>query len=245
MNKKNIKLLGISTVALLAVAGAGLIGLPIVNQTQTWAVESEDAQTANDQLKEQLIKLETVKTQSAKIEEINNELATRFPNLPKGTDILQNISLAAALAGIDSSGIKSIAITAPTLLVQTAAEAEETPAAEAEGDAAAETPATDAAVDPNATPESATSNVASMEVSISIESSSGQVLAFAREFNNMQRTIKIKTTEVKGSAEDGTAQLSLVGVAYLYASITPPTEEAATDENATTDDSEDTTNTTN
>lgn len=244
MNKKNIKLLGISTVALLAVAGAGLIGLPIVNQTQTWAVESEDAQTANDQLKEQLIKLETVKTQSAKIEEINNELATRFPNLPKGTDILQNISLAAALAGIDSSGIKSIAITAPTLLVQTAAEAEETPAA-AEGDPAAETPAADAAVDPNATPESATSNVASMEVSISIESSSDQVLAFAREFNNMQRTIKIKTTEVKGSAEDGTAQLSLVGVAYLYASITPPTEEAATDETATTDSSEDTTNTTN
>jgi Tfp pilus assembly protein PilO len=221
MNKKNIKLIGIAGIALLTVAGVGLIGLPIVTQTQTWAAEVEQSEASNQQLKTQLSGLENTKSQLANIQAINDELAIRFPNLPNGTDLLQNISSAASTAGIGAAGIESIAISAPSLIVDTAAaDAAAAPAVEGEeGDEAA------AAVPVAETP---ASNVASMDISLSIQATSDQILSFSREFNNMSRTIKIKTASISGGAE-GASTFALTGVAYLYASILPPevTEEAA------------------
>lgn len=227
MSKKNIKLVGIASIAILSLAGVGFIGLPIVNQTGTWKSESTQVEDSNAELSTHLTSLSKVKEEVGKIQTINDELAVRFPNLPRGTDLLQNISLAAGAAGIGSDGIEAIAITAPVLIIETAAEA-----APAEGDAAATDKAAEEAPADGAAPAEAaapTSNVASMDVSLSIKGSSEQILAFTREFNNMSRTIKVKTASISGAAEDGSVKLAIAGIAYLYISIEPPTEDAAQD----------------
>ena len=235
MNKKNIKLIGISAIALLTIAGVGLVGLPLSEQSQKWAEETSQAKDLNLQKQSELDLLEKVKSQVSDIETINDELATRFPNLPKGTDLLQNISIAAAIAGISSGGVESIAITPPTLLVDTAAEAAEAEAAAAPiEEGVGEVPPEDGGVPtegaeaPAADGETVdvvpASNVASMEISLSMKATQPQILSFTREFNNMSRTIKIKTATISAADEDGQSSFSLNGVAYLYASITPPVE---------------------
>lgn len=114
--QRNIKLIGIAGLALVAILGGVLVGYPLIGSTQRWADEERAAQEANDALAAKITTLTTTKEQLPEVIALNRELVAKFPNLPNSTDLLNDIALAAYNANMNAGNINSIQIGIPELM---------------------------------------------------------------------------------------------------------------------------------
>lgn len=272
MNKKYIKLIGTAGIVIIAVAGGGIVGLPILNENSVRAAEKSALVSTNDGLSSQLASLTYIQQNSAILDNKNDELTASFPNIPNGANIIENITAAAAGAGLSSSAVTNIAFDVPTAISSTGEAvdpnaAAPAPAAETPAEAPAAAPVTPGATgelggstqdiqknengdavisggldDPlpgsneapiapgaeapivpgtSSDPAAAANPLATMGINVSVEGTEAQVLDFAKRFNEMSRTIKIKTLSL--GAEGTNTSLNLTGTTYLYIDVLTPT----------------------
>lgn len=289
MNKKIIKLVGISGVALLTVAGIGIVGLPIMDEAKVRSAETQALVESNESLQIQYESLNAIKSNAGEIDKINADLTSKFPNIPKGTNIIENITAAASAVGLDASAVTSISLASPQKLSPTgevaAADAVGTTPAEAapaetggtaEGalpgsaEATGSDPIAEESVIGGEAPEeqeslvtengdtvisgtldgplpgssempevsgsqqlipgttadpSATANpLASMEITVSVDGSKDQVLEFSKNFNSMNRTVKIKSFTVNLS-DPAASTVNISGTTFLYINVLSPAAE--------------------
>jgi len=230
-NQRNIKLVGIAGLVIVAIAGGALVAYPLIGQTQRWSDETVQAQEANDVLKDKIVALQATEALTPEVIALNAELAAKFPNLPNGTDLLQDISSAAVQSGMSSENIESVIISAPVLLSGT-------PGATTDGTTPPADPAApaDGQAEGNSTPDVTASKVASMDIAISVSGTGPQLSAFMVALGETRRTIKIDTVAIKTTEEKTT--MDIKGTSYLYASIEAPTlttepTDGTTDEGTT------------
>lgn len=241
MSKRNIKLLGFSLIGILILIVVVAAGLPLLNQTTAQSAEITQEEDNLTTLQQQLATLQGVQEKYPAVDQINQELAAKFPNIQQGSDLLDNISIAAIGAGMSPSQVTNITIappavvTPPVVATPTETPAEGGDAVDAAEDAAADAApeATDGATPPAAGEEAGSgSSIAAMAVTLSVEGTPEQLQEFLTQMSNMTRVVKIQGVSF-ASTEDGKSTLAITGESYLYAVIPSPEVPPATEEGTT------------
>lgn len=233
-SKRNIKLVGIASVGVIAIAGFFVVISPLINQQGIQATERSDAEEKITKMEDQLITVATVENNYPEVKAVNDQLAVQFPSLASVPTLLNAISLASLQAGIAPENITALGFTTPAL-VESAAPAPAAPAptdgaapVEGELDAAGEKAVTDTA--DSAPAQTTTSDkLASMDITLSVSGSPRQFESFLNNLAGMDRVIIVTGAGVSGgSAEDPAGgSLSLQAKTYLYERILSPEERLA------------------
>ncbi len=220
--QRNIKLLGIAGLAILAVAGSALIGYPLITQTQTFAKDNSAAQAANQVLQDKINALSATQKQLPEIQALNLVLSEKFPSLPNGTALLTDISTAAYSAGMNASNIQGIKVSAPVLLTPAAATAGSTTSSTTVKSGT--TTATTGTASGTNTGAPGGSQVASMAIVVNVTGNGTQLSTFLSNLGTIRRVVKIDSVSLSASTSKNTSDTSMTvnATTYLYKAITVP-----------------------
>lgn len=223
---KGVKKIFIIITFLLLAAGFMLVIQPFMAQNQKFAEEISVSKQEQDNVLNKLTELKGHKDTIKTVEELDAKTSAQFPGAADTPGLVSLVTGAAAKSGLPVSSIKALTTGIPVLEASSATLTGAAAAPNAEGGASTEAaPAAGAAAPaPGAT--GGTSNLAKMDVTISVEGSVAQLGAF---INNLtaadQRNLLISTYSIS-DAENGQATASITATTYIYKRV-PTVEEAA------------------
>lgn len=221
-NQRNIKLVGIAGLAIIAIAGGALVAYPLVGQSQTFAKDTAAALSANKVLEDKIKALQVTQKELPQIQALNLALSAKFPSLPNGTALLTDISTAAFNSGMDASNIKGITISAPVLLTPTASGSTTTTGSSTA--TSGNTTTTNTTTSGTNTGATGTSKVASMDMVIIVSGNGPQLSAFVASLGDIRRTVKINKVDLAANTDKTSNQTNMTvgATTYLYQNIEAP-----------------------
>lgn len=229
---KGVKKIFIIITFLILAAGFMLVIQPFMAQNQKFSEEIAVSKQEQDNVLSNLNKLKGYKETIGTVEKIDAESATQFPSSADTPGLVALVTGAASKSGLSVSNVKALTTGIPTLEASSAAlTGAATPPADGAAPAAeapaADAPAADGAAAPAPGASGGTSNLARMEVTLSVTGSVAQLTNF---LNNLtapeQRNLLISTYSISTEGEGGEATMSITASSYIYKKI-PTVDEAA------------------
>jgi Tfp pilus assembly protein PilO len=227
---KGVQKIFIIITFLLLAAGFMLVVQPFFTQNQKFADEISVSKQEQDNVLGNLNKLKGYKDTIPAVEKIDEDTSKQFPSSADTPGLVAFVTGAANKAGLATSSIKTLTTGIPTLEASSAALTGAAPAPAAEGAAApaaapAPAPAAGAAPAPGAS--GGTSNLAKMDVTMTVTGSVAQLGAF---MNNLtapnQRNLLISSYAISTDGEKGESSLNITATTYIYKDV-PTVSEAA------------------
>lgn len=224
---KKVKTVGIGSISLISVLGVILVVYPFFNEQETLKIQVQEKVSENSVLSTRIASLKKTVDQVPQVKAYNDSLSTRFPATSDIPGLISSITTTASSAGLGPSSITGLTTTIPAIIADTASTlpaAGGTPAAPSgpvdntdTGSAAAAAPAATGGA-------TSGGDLASMNVSITVEGSPEQLAAFVRELSQSEgkRAFLIKSFSID-TAENGASKLSLETETFLYRTLPDPT----------------------
>jgi len=220
-SKGRVKVLGFILIAVLFVVGVIAIAMPILGDLKSNSEETKGAEKKNASLTTQLSGLTALQKDSAKIESINADLLKQFPELANIPSLLDNVGSAASNADISAEDITNLSFNIPTLKVPATESQAAKPSGTGTGGAATGTGTATPAPATSAAP--ADGDLASMEVTITVNGDPGKFQIFMANLSGIERAFTIKQFTITQSEENGS--MTLTGTTFLYRHILAPAEK--------------------
>lgn len=222
---KNIKLVGFTGVGLIALLGIGLVGTPLISQTQRWADEEKTVQEQNQKTEDQVNALKKIQSNTDAVSGLNDELNKKFPSTANVPLLLTDISNAAASSGISASNITAVNVKNPELYVA--------PVTATKTDTKTDTSKSDSSAKPAA---AEPSKLATMKVEISVLGTPDALSNFLKALGQIDRAIKVESATVSAAdSKDagGLQSMTISGTTLLYAGLELPSDTTAKNSGST------------
>lgn len=225
---KKVKTIGIGSISLISVLGVILVVYPFFNEQETLKIQVQEKVSENNVLSTRITSLKKTAEQVPQIKAYNDSLTTRFPATSDIPGLISSITTTASSAGLGPGSITALTTTIPAIVADSAAALPAaggaTPAAPSgpvdntdTGTAAAAAPAAGGTTKSGG-------DLASMNVTITVEGNPDQLAAFVRQLSQAegQRAFLIKSFSID-TAENGASKLNLETETFLYRTLPEPT----------------------
>lgn len=223
---KKVKTIGIGSISLVSVLGVILVVYPFFNEQETLKIQVQEKVSENSVLSTRITSLKKTAEQVPKIKAYNDSLSTRFPATSDIPGLISSITTTASSAGLGPSSITALTTTIPAIIADTASTLPAAGAAPAAPSGPVDNTDTGtAATAPAAGGTTASGgDLASMNVTITVEGNPDQLAAFVRQLSQAegQRAFLIKSFSID-TAEDGASKLNLETETFLYRTLPEPT----------------------
>lgn len=222
---KKVKTIGIGSISLITVLGTILVVYPFFNEQETLKIQVQEKVSENSVLSTRITSLKATAEQVPKIKAYNDSLSTRFPATSDIPGLISSITSTANAAGLGSGAITGLTTTIPAIVADSAAALPAAGATPAAPSGPTDNTDTGAAAPAPAAGGTTTSggDLASMNVTITVEGNPDQLAAFVRRLSQAegQRAFLIKSFSID-SAEAGASKLSLETETFLYRTLPDP-----------------------
>lgn len=236
---KKVKTVGIGSISLVSVLGVILVVYPFFNERETLKVSVDEKISENSVLQTRISSLKKTAEQTPQIKAFNDSLTSRFPATSDIPGLVSSLAETASSAGLGSASITGLETQVPTIVPDTAASLPSSSTAKKE-ESKGPTDNTDtgtAAGSGSTTPKaagSASQNLASMGVTLTVEGDPEQLATFVKNLSNGKgRTFLIKGFSIT-TAADGKTTLSLTTETFLYRTLAAPVDPKAPAPNPST-----------
>ncbi len=211
LTQKTVKMLGGVVLAAVAIGAAYFLDYPLLDEYKAAQSSVSDAQTQIDTMQASVNKLKQSKDNFDKIEQIDQDLKTRFPQEMLTRDVLQSLFVTMAQeSGINLADVQSIQFDPPSIQKPDGS-----------------------ALDPTATADASAlaGTFATMKISISLSGKPQNLMRYLYALNNMDRAIIISSISFSPSSSttcnDSCLTLSFSGLIFIYPAIEVPTAISA------------------